>query len=139
MDASEQDVFHGASTGIIAADDSGTVRFVNTTASEVMGRPLAPGMQLVDLMPARLRGRHEVGFSRYVRSGRSRLEGRTVRVPVVDAAGLEREVDLAIRVFQRPDGSRLAVASLSPARTEPAPPDLERIESALSARAYSLV
>lgn len=139
MDASEQDVLQGAATGIIAADQSGTIRFVNAAASEVMGRPLAAGMHLTDLMPARLRGRHEAGFSRYVRSGHSQLEGRTVRVPALDADGAEREVDLTIRVFQRPDGTRLAVASVRSALASPTPPDLERIESALAARAYSLV
>lgn len=139
MDAMEQDILHGAEDGIIAADEAGNIAFVNAAASQVMGRPLAPGMPLTDLMPRRLQGRHRAGFSRYVRTGESQLEGRTIRVPAVDELGREREVDLTIRVFQRPDGSRLAVASVCLARTHQTPPDLERIESALAARAYSLV
>jgi len=128
-----------AETGIVAADDKGRIVFANLAAAEAMGRSLGVGSMLSDLMPERLREKHHSGFRRYVETGESRLEGRTVRVPALAASGDEREVDLTIRVFRRPDGSKLAVASVQAAATGRPPRDLYRIESALAARAYRLI
>lgn len=139
MNPIEPIILQNAEGGVIAADEAGCIQFANATAAEVMGRPLPHRTPLTDLMPERLRGRHRAGFSRYVRTGNSRLEGKTIRVPALDAEGREHGVDLTIRVFQRPDGTRLAVASVQRAEDTSSTSDLHRIETALSARAYNLI
>lgn len=134
----EADLLLSASGGVIAADQRGRVIFANIQASEAMGRAIAVGSALQDLMPERLRARHAAGFHRYATTGESQLEGRTVRVPALSDDGKEREVDLAMRMFERPDGSTIAIASVSrPGAIRP--PDLVEIETALSRRLYRLV
>ena len=139
MDVVEREVLSGATAGIVAADDQGRIVFTNAAASDAMGRQIAVGADLMTLMPERLRPRHADGFRRYVKTGHSRLEGKTVRVPALTEDGSEREIDLTIRIFQRPDGTRLAVAGVEVAGQGRPPRDLIRIESELQQRMYSLV
>ncbi len=139
MNEEEIAILANSDSGIIAADDAGTIVFANTAAHEALGRPISVGAKLSDMMPERLRTKHREGFQRYVETGESRLDGRVVRVPVVGADGREREVDMTIQVFRRPDGSKLAVASVQKHASDVPPQDLLRIESALSTRAYRLI
>ena len=74
-----------------------------------------------------------------MRTGESRLQGGTVRVPARRRDGTEQEIDLTIRVFRRPDGSKLVSAGLSVAPLGKAPPGLKVIEDALTRRLYELV
>lgn len=62
-----------------------------------------------------------------------------MRVPALRADGTETEVDLTIRVFRRPDGSKLVAAALSISATGQAPAGLKRLEAELTRRLYALV
>lgn len=135
----ESGVLSKAGAGIVAADDEGRIVFANPEAADVLGRTLPVGFELVELVPERLRSRHYAGFERYVETGVSRLEGKPVRVPALTKSGEEVEIDLMIRVFKRPNGSRLVIAALGRAGTGKAPVGLHRIESELMARAYELI
>lgn len=97
------------------------------------------GQPLTAIIPERLRGRHLEGFARYAETGRSNLHGKTVRVPALCGDGRERDLDLTIRVFRRPDGTRLVSAGLSQAPLGRAPPGLLLIEDALQKRLYQLI
>lgn len=97
------------------------------------------GQPLTAIIPERLRSRHLEGFGRYVRTGQSNLHGKTVRVPALCGDGRERDLDLTIRVFRRPDGTRLVSAGLSEAPLGHAPPGLIVIEGALQKRLYQLI
>jgi PAS domain S-box-containing protein len=97
------------------------------------------GQPLTAIIPERLRDRHLQGFARYATTGRSNLHGKTVRVPALCRDGKERELDLTIRVFRRPDGSRLVSAGLSEAPLGHSPPGLVVIEDALQKRLYQLI
>ncbi len=97
------------------------------------------GRPLTTIIPQRLHQRHLDGFQRYVETGVSRLQGGTVRVPALRRDSTEVEMDLTIRVFQRPDGSRLAVAALSKAALGKPPAALRILEKALIKRVYALV
>ena len=135
----ESGVLSKAGAGVVAADDDGRIVFANQEAADALGRSLPVGFALVDLVPLRLRGRHQAGFERYVETGVSRLEGKPVRVPALTKSGEEVEIDLMIRVFKRPNGSQLVIAALERAGTGKAPAGLLRIESELAARAYELI
>lgn len=97
------------------------------------------GQPLTAIIPPRLRDRHVQGFTRYAKTGQSNLHGKTVRVPALCMDGKERELDLTIRVFRRPDGTRLVSAGLSLAPLGQAPPGLVVIEDALQKRLYQLI
>ena len=135
----EKQILEEAVDGIIAADEIGQIVFSNAAAESALRRPLPKGTPLADIMPVRLRSGHHNGFDRYVKSGKSNLEGKTVRVPALGADGQEHDIDLTIRIFQRPDGSRLAVASVLLAASGNASEGLLVIESKLAARAYQLL
>jgi hypothetical protein len=62
-----------------------------------------------------------------------------VRVPARREDGGEAEVDLTIRVFQRPDGTRIAMAGLVAAALGETPAHLQKLEDALLAREYEVV
>jgi PAS domain S-box-containing protein len=140
MDASEPSLLDGAPGAMVAVDDLGLIAHANDAALALLGwdRELI-GLPLYCIIPERLRARHLTGFTRYLRSGESRLQGGTVRVPALLRSGDECMIDLTIRVYRRPDGSKLAVAALEAVALGTAPPALREIEDALSRRMYQLI
>jgi PAS domain S-box-containing protein len=125
---------------MVAVDDRGTITFATPEALRLLAwGPDLVGMPLVAIVPPRLRMRHKVGFARYVGSGESNLQGRTVRVPAMRGDGSEMDVDLTIRVFRRPDGSKLVSAALHAAPLGRAPDGLVRFEATLQKRLYQVL
>lgn len=139
-DAAELEILRGLNGAIVAVDDTGAITFATPAAQRVLGwGPELVGEPLVTIIPERLRARHLEGFARYSQTGQSRLMGHTVRVPARRKDGSERELDLTIRVFRRPDGTKLVAAGLSEAALGRPPADLLVMESALARRLYQLV
>ena len=126
---------------VIAADAEGHIAYANAAAGAVFRWERPPiGQALTVLMPERMRERHGAGFRRYRESGESKLEGRQVRVPALRADGREIEIELAIRHFQRPDGSRLLLASVAETTNLPAASrHVLELETRLTRRAYQLI
>jgi PAS domain S-box-containing protein len=124
---------------IVAVGDDGRIAFASSEACSLLGWPSLVGQPLTAIIPQRLQGAHHAGFGRYVKTGESRLQGKTVRVPARHRDGTEVELDLTIRVFRRPDGSKLVSAALSKAALGRAPPNLKVIEDAFAKRLYELV
>lgn len=135
----ERELLSSLDGAMVAVDDGGVIRVANQRARDLLAWDDLAGRPLTDIIPQRLQGAHRTGFARYVRTGESRLHGKTVRVPAVRGDGVELELDLTIRVFQRPDGSRLAMAALVAAPTGRAPAHLQVLEQALQAQAYEIV
>lgn len=131
------DAYSGA---VVVVDDGGLITFASPDACNLLGWDgTLLGQPLTTIIPARMHERHKNGFSRYVETGRSSLQGKTVRVPALRRNGSEVDVDLTIRVFRRPDGSKLVSAGLSLAPLGKAPPGLVRLEDALQRRLYQLL
>lgn len=128
-----------AHEAIVGVDGEGTIISASPPALRLLGYGRLEGLPLTTIIPDRMRARHHNGFQRYTQTGRSRLEGRTVRVPAVCGDGTEKEIDLTIRVFRRPDGTMLCLAGLSPTAAGRPPHDLLRLESELQSRAYQLI
>ncbi|HJQ93826.1 MAG TPA: PAS domain S-box protein, partial [Candidatus Thermoplasmatota archaeon] len=117
---------------IVVVDDVGAIAYVSADACTLLGWDgTLVGRPLTTIIPGRLHDRHRAGFSRYVDTGRSNLVGQTVRVPARRRDGSEVDVDLTIRVFRRPDGSKLVSAALHAAPLGKAPPGLVVLEDAL--------
>jgi PAS domain S-box-containing protein len=125
---------------IVSVSEEDIIVYANAEALVLLGwDPSLPGHPLTSIIPSRLQERHLRGFDRYVKTGVSRLQGTTVRVPARRQDGTEVDVDLTIRVFQRPDKSRLAVAALSKAPLGRAPSSIRVLEDALARRVYELI
>jgi PAS domain S-box-containing protein len=136
----ENTLFRSAPGAVVAVGDDDLIAYASPEALELVGWDEGlVGLPLTTIIPARLRDRHLQGFGRYVKTGASNLHGKTVRVPALRRDGSERELDLTIRVFRRPDGSRLVSAGLSEAALGHAPPGLVVIEDALQKRLYQLI
>lgn len=136
----EAALFRSVADAIVAVGDDGRIAYASPEALALLRRGDGlVGQPLTALIPQRLHGRHLAGFGRYTRTGESRLHGQTVRVPALCGDGQERDLDLTIRVFRRPDGSRLVSAGLSAAALGKPPRGLVVIEQALAKRLYELV
>jgi PAS domain S-box-containing protein len=125
---------------LMAVGDDGLIAYANQDALDLLGWDLGlVGRPLFHIIPVRLRERHRAGFARYLHSGESRLQGGTVRVPALLYDGSEQMIDLTIRVYRRPDGTKLAVAGLLAAELGTPPPGLRVLEDALAKRLYELL
>jgi len=133
-------LYEVASGAVVAVDDDGLIGFATPSALELLGWDESLiGRPLTTVIPDRLLPRHLAGFARYVRTGVSNLQGSTVRVPARRRDGTEKDIDLTIRVFRRPDGSKLVSAALSEPALGHAPPHLVILERALVKRMYELL
>lgn len=136
----EVGLFRSVADALVAVGDDDCIAYASPEALALLAWDGAlVGQPLTAIIPPRLRDRHLAGFGRYTRTGDSRLHGQTVRVPALCGNGQERDLDLTIRVFRRPDGSRLVSAGLSAAALGKAPHGLVVIEQALAKRLYELV
>lgn len=126
---------------VVAATQEGLIAHVNTLALSLFGydRSLL-GRPIWVLMPERMRERHKQGFQRYCATGVSHFVGRPVCFPALRADGEEFEIELTLRTFQRPDGTRLIVANIADiANTQSAEKSVLEIEVRFARRAYRLV
>jgi hypothetical protein len=138
--ADEEGVFGGLPGAVVAVEDDGLISFANAEALRLLQWDGAlVGMPLTTIIPDRLQRRHLHGFHDYVKTGVSHLQGGTVRVPARLRDGTERDLDLTIRVFRRPDGTKLVAAALSAAPLGKAPPGVRVLEDALALRLYKMV
>lgn len=136
----ELTLFQAATGAVVAVGDDDLIAYASADALALLRWDAhLVGQSLTAIIPERLRSRHLEGFGRYTRTGQSNLHGKTVRVPALCRDGQERELDLTIRVFRRPDGTRLVSAGLSQAPLGHAPPGLVVIEDALQKRLYQLI
>lgn len=136
----ERRILAGVEGAAIAVNDQGNIVHASPVSLAMLGwSESLVGRPLLDIIPARLQQRHLTGFHRYVDTGVSRLEGKAVRVPAMRFDGSKLEVDLTIRVFKRPDGSKLAVATLAQPALGGSQRDILYLESAFQRRAYELV
>ena len=87
-----------APDAIVAGDAAGRIAYANPAAGRLFGFPpeAMVGESITRLMPERMRGRHEAGYSHFVETGKGRLVGGTVEVPAVDADGREFPIELSL-------------------------------------------
>lgn len=84
--------------GVVCADQSGTITYLNAAAERMLGwtRAEAVGKPLTVLMPARMTAAHERGFQRYNSTRRPHILGKPVRVPAVHRDGHEVDIELTL-------------------------------------------
>jgi PAS domain S-box-containing protein len=117
--------------GIVVADRSGAILYVNEVGSKLLGRDAGQlvGRDLIELVPERYRDSHRRGFRRWAESGVLSLVGRALTYPAVLPDGSEIILSVILSAY-RGDES-LVVASLRPGEqatdvASPAADDWER-------------
>jgi PAS domain S-box-containing protein len=96
-----------ASDAIITIEEDSTIVFVNQAVERVFG--YAPeeiiGKKLTSLMPENMRGGHDAGLARYIRSATKNIEWTGVRLPGLRKDGEEVPLELSFGEFER-EGKR---------------------------------
>ncbi|MGE0710540.1 MAG: response regulator [Planctomycetota bacterium] len=95
-------VSEAALDGIVTADSSGRVTYLNPAAARMFGYPVGEllGGELTRLMPPRLRARHEAGLARYLRTGRPTILGETVELAGLRRDGQEFPLELSLTSYR---------------------------------------
>lgn len=129
---------------LVTAGAGGTILYANLSACTMLGYDHPQeltGKTLQRLMPERFRDKHQTGFSRYRRTGRSHLLGKRVRVVALTKNGDEVAIELCIRMFRRSDGTDLIIGAFALADSSEDYIDLSvsAMEDHLEQRAYTLV
>lgn len=138
----ERALFEDFEGAIVASDATSCIAYMNGAAAALFRRDPAGlvGQPLTVLMPRRMHEAHRAGFRRYLATHRSRLLGRPVRVPALRGDGTQIEIELMLRMFRRPDGTDLIVASLRDVTAgPPAGRDVLELETRLQRRTYELI
>lgn len=119
----------GADGAILAVGDDGFIAFATPAALALVGwDDTLVGRPLQTIVPPRLRQRHAKGFRDYVVSRQAKLH-YPAREPALGIDGKEREVEIVVVAFRRPDGSMFMCSALGPIGG-PAP-TVENLETAL--------
>ncbi len=97
---------------VLVADATGRIVFLNQAAESLFGWPRAEliGRAVSDLVPERLRRRHEAAFAEFVASDPPRRGIAPRRVQALRADGTEMPINLGFSLAARPTGERYAMA-----------------------------
>ncbi len=95
-----------ATDAIILADHGGYIISWNNAAERVFGysKEEALGRPLTVLMPERYRQAHEQGLARLIRTGESRLVGKTLELMGLTKQGQEFPLELSLASWQTQEG-----------------------------------
>lgn len=99
-DRYEQMLANSATAAICAGADNAIVSW-NTAAEKLFGHSAerAIGQSLSIIIPVDKRAAHEAGFAQAIKTGQTRLGGRSVEILALHADGHEIPVDLALSVW----------------------------------------
>ncbi len=105
----------GSPVALVAADESDRFIAVSASAAELLGSDVAAllGRRLTTIMPVRLREQHVAAFTSHLATGRDRLLGVELALPVLHADG--REIPCRILISKDPTsgGKTVYVASIA--------------------------
>jgi len=99
---------------VVAAGTDNRIVYVNAALEHLLGWTRADliGAPVTTLMPPRYRAEHLNGFSSYLRTGKSKILGRPVRVSSLSKGGHEIDIELTLAAVSLGDGRTVFVASM---------------------------
>lgn len=111
----------GSSVALVAADESDRFIAVSASAAHLLGCDVGAllGRRLTTIMPVRLREQHVAAFTSHLATGRDRLLGVELKLPVLHADGHEIPCRVLINRESRLNGRTVYVASLTPDSPRP--------------------
>src|SRR5947207_1790088 len=94
-------ITQAASDGIVTIGEDGLIVFANAATERIFGYPTGVliGQPLTRLMPPALAGRHQTGFTRYLKTGEKRMSWEGVQVPALHASGRELTIEISFGEF----------------------------------------
>lgn len=118
---------------VLIGNEDNRIMYANAAVEELLGWPARElvGRRITTIVPDRLREAHVAGYSRYLVTGESRIEGFPVRVPARRRDGSEVTVELTLNGL-RSNGRQMFVGTLRASREHP---DQERPASVRDAGA----
>jgi|CXWL01.1.fsa_nt_gi diguanylate cyclase (GGDEF)-like protein/PAS domain S-box-containing protein len=92
-----------ASDAIITIDDSGIISFINAGAEKMFGYTEEEmlGNNITMLMPEEMRPRHNVGFSRFLETGKRNITWKSVELPGMRKDGRKIQLDLSFAEYNK--------------------------------------
>ena len=96
-----------ASDGIINVDAQGNIIFINPAAERQFGYDSIEvmGKNITILIPERYRSAHQRGMERYLKTGNSRIIGKTVQLEGLRKEGSEFPIELSLATWEWKEGS----------------------------------
>lgn len=94
-----------APSGIVTMDDRGNIAFFNRTAERLFGYAAdeVAGKNVTVLIPDRYRGAHAAGLERFLKTGETRIIGRTVELVGRRKDGTEFPIELSLGTWGEKD------------------------------------
>jgi PAS domain S-box-containing protein len=101
---------------VVATDEQGLIRYVNTAAEDLLGWPRGSlvGRPVFDLVPESLTATRGVDFGTFVRSRAGELVGQRLDAVIKRADGTHVDTELVISIFDHPLAGRVVVGILRP-------------------------
>ena len=109
-------VLDGLRDAVVATDQGGEIRYVNTAAEQLLGWPRGSlvGRPVVDLVPESLTALVGDDFDAFVRSQAEELVGRRLSAVIKRADGSDVDTELVISIFDHPLAGRVVVGIFRP-------------------------
>jgi PAS domain S-box-containing protein len=109
-------VLEGLRDAVVATDQDGQIRYVNTAAENLLGWPpgMLMGRPVLELVPDALTAAVGDDFRAFVRSRATDLVGRRLDVDVKRADGTNVATELVISIFDHPLAGPVVVGILRP-------------------------
>ena len=109
-------VLDGLRDAVVATDEQGQIRYVNTAAEDLLGWPRGSlvGRPVFDLVPESLTATLSADFGEFVRSRAGELVGRRLDAVIKRADGTDVNTELVISIFDHPLAGRVVVGILRP-------------------------
>lgn len=98
-----------ATDAIVTIDETSIITFANPAVERVFGYSRAEliGRPLTDLIPERMRERHQRGIARYLQTGRRSIPWSGVALPGLRKDGREIPLEISFGVYTDDDGRRV--------------------------------
>jgi PAS domain S-box-containing protein len=109
-------VLDGLRDAVVATDEGGTIRYVNTAAEDMLGWPHGTlvGRPVFDLVPDSLTAAVGDDYPAFVHSQATNLVGRRLDVDVKRSDGTDVQTELVISIFNHPLAGPVVVGILRP-------------------------
>jgi PAS domain S-box-containing protein len=109
-------VLDGLRDAVVATDEQGQIRYVNTAAEDLLGWPRGSlvGRPVFDLVPESLTATLDADFGAFVRSRAGELVGQRLDAVIKRADGTDVNTELVISIFDHPLAGRVVVGILRP-------------------------
>ena len=109
-------VLDGLRDAVVATDDKGVIRYVNTAAEDLLGWPPGSmvGRTVFDLVPDSLAATVGEDYGAFVRTQAAELVGQRLDADIRRADGTDVRTELVISIFDHPLAGPVVVGILRP-------------------------